>query len=538
MMLILTVVLVALVFEYINGFHDTANSIATVVSTKVLTPRQAVALAAVTNLLGALWGTAVAKTIASGLVDTKIVTSEILVCALLGAIVWNLITWWFGLPSSSSHALVGGLCGACLAAARNDWSVIIWAVPGEDHWWEGKGILWKVLMPMVTSPVVGFTVGFILMGLLYFLLRNWRPVTVNRVFGRLQLFSAAYMGFSHGTNDAQKTMGIIFLALVAGTGLGTFDSFGHGWNFLYAPDHLGSVPAANVELGRQSLATGNPAKAADYFQKAATGKDKRGKFFYAQALKSGAGVKADQKKADKLMAELAADRFDEASTAQAKPIFRKFKELPAGAEEAARWLQQKAENGNADAMIALGVARLNGAGVAKDEKAAHELFERAAKRNHPAAHFNLGLLYLNGMGTAKDDRMAEKMFKECISEEAIPAWIKILCALTMAAGTAAGGWRIIRTLGHKMVKLHPVHGFAAEATGASVLLAAAHFGMPVSTTHAITTSIMGVGCAKGFNALKLSVVERILWAWVLTIPASGLVAYGLVRLARFAGWLN
>jgi inorganic phosphate transporter, PiT family len=363
MTLILLVIFVALVFEYINGFHDTANSIATVVSTKVLSPRQAVLLAACTNLLGAMWGTAVAKTIASGLVDTKIVTSEIIVCALLGAIVWNLITWRVGLPSSSSHALVGGLCGACFAAAHNHWGVIVWSIPGKDHWWEGKGILWKVLVPMITSPVVGFIVGFLIMGTLYFLLRNWRPVTVNRVFGKLQLFSAAYMGFSHGTNDAQKTMGIIFLALGAATTAGTFNQL---------PDWLGFLKVAE-------------------------------------------------------------------STA-AKPV-------------------------------------------------------------------------------------------------EIATWIKVICALTMCACTAAGGWRIIKTLGHKMVRLHPVHGFAAEATGASVLLAAAHFGMPVSTTHAITTSIMGVGCAKGFNALKLSVVERIIWAWVLTIPASGLMAYLFVRLARVAGWI-
>ena len=363
MTLLLTVILVALVFEYINGFHDTANSIATVVSTKVLSPRQAILLAASTNLLGAMWGTAVAGTVASGLVDTKIVTSEILVCALIGAIVWNLITWWVGLPSSSTHALVGGLCGASLAAAHNKWSVIIWSVPGKHHWWEGKGILWKVLVPMVTSPACGFVVGFLVMGLLYFLLRNWRPVTVNRVFGKLQLFSAAYMGFSHGTNDAQKTMGIIALALVAATSAGLFTSI---------PDWLGFLKL--------------PEPTAD------------------------------------------------------KPLV-------------------------------------------------------------------------------------------------IATWIKVLCALTMCAGTAAGGWRIIKTLGHKMVKLHPVHGFAAEATGATVLLTAAHFGMPVSTTHAITTSIMGVGCAKGFNHLKLNVVKRIIWAWVLTIPASGLVAYGLVRLARAIGWL-
>lgn len=361
MTLILIVILVALVFEYINGFHDTANSIATVVSTKVLSPRQAIVLAASTNLAGALVGTAVAKTISSGLVDSKIVSSEILVCALIGAIVWNLITWWVGLPSSSSHALVGGLCGACLAAAHNNWGVIIWSVPGKAHWWQGQGILWKVLVPMILSPLLGFIVGFIVMGVLYFLLRNWRPVTVNRTFGKLQLFSAAYMGFSHGSNDAQKTMGIIALALVAATTAGTFDQI-PGWlAFLHTP-----APA--------------PGKATE-----------------------------------------------------------------------------------------------------------------------------------------------------------IAVWIKVVCAVTMCAGTAAGGWRIIKTLGHKMVKLHPVHGFAAEATGASVLLTAAHFGMPVSTTHAITTSIMGVGCAKGLNHLKLKVVKQIVWAWVLTIPASGIVAYALVRLGRVTG---
>jgi inorganic phosphate transporter, PiT family len=363
MTLILTVLFVALVFEYINGFHDTANSIATVVATKVLSPRQAVVLAATTNLLGALWGTAVAKTIASGLVDAKMVTSQVLICALLGAVVWNLITWWFGLPSSSSHALVGGLCGSCLAAANNNWGVIVWSLPGKDHWWEGKGVLWKVLVPMVSSPTTGFVLGFLLMGLLYFLLRHWRPMAVNKLFGKLQLLSSAYMGLSHGSNDAQKTMGIVALALMTATGAGVFNEL-PGWlSFLKTPE-----------------------------------------------------------------------------------------------PEAGKTLE-------------------------------------------------------------------------------IAVWIKVVCAMTMCAGTAAGGWRIIKTLGHKMVKLHPVHGFAAETTSASVLAVAAHFGMPVSTTHAITASIMGVGCAKGFNSLRLNVVERIIWAWILTIPASGIVAYVLVRFVRAAGWI-
>src|SRR5512145_2180343 len=157
MVLVLTVILIALIFEYINGFHDTANSIATVVSTKVLTPKQAVIMAAGTNLFGALWGTAVAKTISSGLIDSKavVMSSELLICALMGGILWNLLTWWFGLPSSSSHALIGGLCGAALAASHNNWKVIIWSQPNAEHWWLGKGLLWKVIVPMFTSPFLG-----------------------------------------------------------------------------------------------------------------------------------------------------------------------------------------------------------------------------------------------------------------------------------------------------------------------------------------------------------------------------------------------
>ena len=391
MSLILLVIFVTLVFTYINGFHDTANSIATVVSTKVLTPRQAVLLAAVTNLIGAFFGTAVAATIASGLVDAQVATMPVLCCAMLAAIVWNLITWWSGLPSSSSHALVGGLCGAVLAASGNRWSAIIWSIPGKDHWWQGKGILWKVVVPMISSPLVGLVVGFIVMSALYILLRNWRPVKVNRVFGKLQLFSAGYMGFAHGTNDAQKTMGIITLALVVATKTGLLASMPHWLFWLQTPE---GTPAGYLS-----------------------------------------------------------------------PVAWLVTHLPA-------WLQ----------------------------------FGYQPPAVDPKAQF-------------------------------IPAWITVLCALTMCAGTAAGGWRIIRTLGHKMVRIHPVHGFAAEATGASVLFTAAHFGMPVSTTHAITASIMGVGCAKGFNALKLNVVERILWAWVLTLPASGALAYALVQIARACGWL-
>jgi PiT family inorganic phosphate transporter len=219
MTLIFSVILIALVFEYINGFHDTANSIATVVATKVLTPRQAVVMAAFTNLLGALWGTAVAKTIASGLIEPRVASQEVLICALLGAIVWNLITWRAGLPSSSSHALVGGLVGAAVAAA-GDLSVVIWSQSESTHWYPSKGLLWKVIIPMFASPISGFMLGFLVMGMLYALLHNWTPRRVNAVFGKAQLLSAASMGFMHGTNDAQKTMGIIALALASGTAEG------------------------------------------------------------------------------------------------------------------------------------------------------------------------------------------------------------------------------------------------------------------------------------------------------------------------------
>ncbi len=458
--LVCAVILVALVFTYTNGFHDTANAIATVVGTKVLTPRQAIMLAAVTNLFGAFFGLAVAKTISSGLVDARFVTQEVLICGLLAAIFWNLLTWWFGLPSSSSHALVGSLIGAALAAAvcmsavkplasptgepASIWSAIKWkevkdkkekalvpaspevrAALGEGIRTNGthvlrvgtnsvqavvfsgrvavvdvvvkkggdkSGIYYKVVVPMITSPLMGFACGLIIMALLYVFLRNWRPVTVNRVFGKLQLASSAYMGFSHGMNDATKCMGIITLALVAATGKGLFANLPSWAHFLVTQE--GSNPLA-MTLG------------------------------------------------DTLMSWL--------------PSALQFGYMPNPAD---------------------------------------------------------------------------------VKSQGIPNWVVVICALTMAAGTAAGGWKIIKTLGHKMVKLQPVHGFAAETTAASVLAVTGSMGMPVSTTHAITTSIMGVGCAKRFSALKLKVIERIVWAWIMTIPATAGVAYGFVWLGHALGWIH
>ena len=354
MTIFLIVLFAALIFEYINGFHDAANAIATVVSTKVLTPRQAIALAAVFNLVGALMGTAVASTIGKGLVDTSVVTMITIFSGLMGAIVWNLITWWLGLPSSSSHALIGGLCGAAVASSNGDWSVLHWAT--TDAKGAAAGLWPKVVLPMITSPLIGFCGGALLMFLLTMLIHRLTPRVVNGVFGKLQLVSAGFMAHSHGSNDAQKTMGIIALALFTGT-------------------------------------------------------------------KTGA-----------------------------------FKDLP-------DWLS-----------------------------------------------------FLN------------------TPEFVVNKWVVVICALTMAAGTAAGGWRIIRTMGHKMVKLQPVHGFAAETTAAGIIHIASTLGIPLSTTHAISTSIMGVGVAKRFSAVKWGVVERIIWAWVLTLPVCGMIGYLTEKFCRLLGY--
>ena len=345
MTLLVLVVLVALVFEYVNGFHDTANSIATVVSTKVLTPRLAVAWASVWNLVGALSGTAVATTIGKGLVDTGAVTMPILLCTLISAVIWGLFTWWLGLPSSSSHALVGGLCGATLAGSGGNWAVLRWST----------GLWPKVVLPMLASPVAGFVGGMFLMSAIMILFSRTRPRTVSLFFGKAQLASAGFMGFSHGSNDAQKTMGILTLTLYTATRKGLFAQLPDWASFLRIPE----------------FAT-------------------------------------------------------------------------------------------------------------------------------------------------------------------VPKWIVVTCAFTMAAGTAGGGMRIIKTMGQRLVKLHPVQGFAAETSAACVIYGASLLGVPVSTTHVISTSIMGVGATNRFSAVKWGVVERIVFAWVLTLPVTGLLGAALVWLFRAA----
>jgi phosphate/sulfate permease len=487
--IILLVIFIALAFEYINGFHDTANSIATVVGTKVMTPRQAIAMAAFTNLIGALAGHAVAKTVSSGLVDAQFISPPVIICALLGAIVWNLLTWWFGLPSSSTHALVGGICGAAVASAHDDWHAILWSVQKvKDGKVVMEGVLHKVVIPMFTSPLIGFFGGFLLMGLLYFLLQKARPRFVNRFFGKAQILSASYMGFAHGLADAQKTMGIITLALVTATATGSFQN---------VPEWLSFLRMEKSQQAEVSLKTiQNPKSTPEQLRAAAAVLETE-----STRLQPGEFREAFQ--------TLAAKTY--AATADAAASQRLT-------DSATRTHQQLVTAEKARFLPKLPVLGPMVAGKFTDWQ---KTLSSEMKSAQAAGKVPLAV----AAGKVRD-----------LSPD-VPTWIKIVCSLTMAAGTMAGGWRIIKTLGHKMVKLQPVHGFAAEATAATLLAVTGSLGMTVSTTHSITTAIMGVGCAKRFGALKLSLIERILWAWMLTIPAAGGVAYLLVKASQLCGWI-
>lgn len=473
MTLILIVILVALTFEFINGFHDTANSIATVVSTKVLTPRQAIMLAAITNLIGALVGHAVAKTISSGLVDATFVTTATIICALLGGIVWNLLTWWLGLPSSSTHALVGGLVGATLANAQNNWDSILWSTEKiKDGKIVHEGILHKVVIPMFSSPMIGLVGGFVVMTLLYALLRNSRPMWVNRFFGRAQVFSAGYMGFAHGLADAQKTMGIITLALVTATSAGTFNDLPNWLNFL--------------KMDKSAVAEEQIMK------------------FVNGAVDQEAAVILEQE-ADKLKP----GEFKESFYVLAGMVHE-----AAGDNTAAAAVRAKAREIH-EQDIAIENARI--------------LPKIPLIGTFAAAEPTEWDVVLAGAKKSAEDRgkpgLPAAATKVNDLTPGVPPWIKIICAIVMAAGTASGGWRIIKTMGHKMVKLQPVHGFAAESTAATLLAVTGHLGMTVSTTHAITTAIMGVGATKRFSAIDGKIVKKILGAWFLTLPAAAGVAY-------------
>ena len=329
LVLLALVVVLGVIFEYVNGFHDAANAIATVVATRVLTPRQAVIMAGSLNLVGALSGVAVAKTVGSGIVDANVVTQDLVVAALVAAIAWDVLTWYFGLPSSSSHALIFSIIGASVAIHGPGVVVV--------------GGLQKTSFGIVYSPAIAFLVGYLLMLGLYWALRNTSFGWVQRFFGKAQILSSAYMAFSHGGNDGQKTMGIIALALAA----------------------YGVVP---------------------------TGAD-----FY------------------------------------------------------------------------------------------------------------------------------------------IPDWVKVVCAVAIGVGTMTGGWRIMHTMGTRITKLTPVQGFAAETTAGTVIEIATRFGIPISTTHAISGAILGVGSTRRLSAVRWGIAGRIVTAWVLTIPGCFVIGFAIALALRAIG---
>lgn len=315
-MLIIVVVLLAVLFDYINGFHDTANAIATSVSTRALTPKHAIFMAAALNFIGALVSTGVAKTIGADLVlSPDLIDSTVIISALFGAIVWNLGTWWFGIPSSSSHALVGGVIGAVMVS-----------VGGQAVNWVGIG---KIFSALILSPVIALGSGYIVMIVLLWLFGRFPPIVINDRFKKMQIFSAGLMAFSHGSNDAQKAMGIITLTLVSGGYIDTMD---------------------------------------------------------------------------------------------------------------------------------------------------------------------------------------------------VPFWVKLVCATAMALGTAAGGWRIIATMGRKIFKMQTINGFAADLNSAIVIFTGTLLHLPVSTTHVVSGSIMGVGTSTRVRAVNWGVATSMVMAWFVTIPLSALVA--------------
>lgn len=322
--LLILVIVFGLAFDFINGFHDTANAIATVVSTGVLRPRTAIIMAAILNCVGALFGTAVASTLGKDTVDPSVVTQTVVLSALISAIIWNLFTWYFGIPSSSSHAIIGALIG------------VAWAAKGTSSIQEAG--VEKMVTALVMSPLYGFFGAFVIMVLLTWVVRRLHPKKVNLAFRKLQLVSSGLMAFSHGGNDAQKTMGIITMALIA---------YDKSW-------------ASHTADGKLS----------------------------------------------------------------------------------------------------------------------------------------------------------------------VPQWVVLSCALAMGLGTAAGGWKIIHTMGSKIFKLRPIHGCCAETTAALVITIATHRGTPVSTTHCITSAIMGAGATTRLSAVSWGVTRRILMAWILTIPMCAAVGAG------------
>lgn len=429
------VVITALAFDFINGFHDAANAIATSVATGVMSIRTAVIVSGIFNFAGALAGTAVASFIASGLVsDPSLVTPQVVLATLLGASAWNLLTWWYGIPSSSSHALIGGLAGAVVAHAG--WNAFVWSK-----------LVDKVLIPLVESPLIGLLVAFFVMVAAMWICRRMRPAKVNRGAKIMQFISACSLSFAHGMNDAQKVMGIIALALatyMAGKAVGEIKP-------LLEPQREPSFDYALRSAGSRIT-----------FQAAPQSKDETVAHFeeslalYRTQLQS------------KKLPELSPERTD-----------RQAYNLQIAASNMTPFIKEHHD-------VILPAANL------KREKKTDA----------------------NGQPTVT--------IKE---EKTIPFWAILACASAMCLGTIAGGKKIIKTMGSKIIRMSPLQGFAAQVSGTAVIIGFSLAGTPLSTTHCISASIMGAGTSKGLGQVRWTVALNMVAAWVITIPASAAVAF-------------
>lgn len=472
--LLLIIIVLALVFDLINGFHDAANSIATVVSTKVLTPFQAVIWAAFFNIV-ALWifDLNVADTVAKTVKDPGAINLIVVFAGLLASIFWNLLTWWFGIPSSSSHTLMGGFAGAAVAHA------------GTFKVLDNEVII-KTCSFIFLAPIIGMLVSYILSIIIINLSRRANPFRADRWFKRLQLISSAAFSIGHGGADSQKVMGIIAAAMMV------FIAYNKKSNPDYKPPSWMNVE--KKEQGKISISEGNlEIKTAEYtvFDSASKSEIKNSVTDVKGAISHGKYIVLDQ---------------------NGDTIKHKIE-----IKEGSIFIASGKGNIKGDSVV---VSNLK-AKISKGKVSIDEVSENAVSLvGKSEVHIVTSKL--------KDGYVQIKQGKAYIKPKkklAIPNWIAYACYAAIGMGTMMGGWRIVKTMGTKITKVTPMEGVAAETAGAITLYGVSQgLGVPVSTTHTITGAIMGVGMTKRLSAVRWGVTVNLLWAWILTIPVSGLVA--------------
>ena len=481
--LLIVIVLIALIFDLINGFHDAANSIATVVSTKVLTPFQAVLWAAFFNVI-AFWifDLNVADTVAKTVIDPGAINLIVVVAGLIAAIFWNLLTWWLGIPSSSSHTLMGGFAGAAVAHAGT------FRVLDND-------VILKTAGFIFLAPLIGMFVAYLLTVLIINICRKANPYRADRWFKRLQLVSSAAFSIGHGGADSQKVMGIIAAAMMV------FISHSEKENKGFKPAEWMNVEKKDQGKIKILSADVTIEKAEYSYYDSAAKKDK----------KDTVGMVTGKIVGGKM----------EVKDANGMPILGKIdikkgslKNIEAAGHYSHLDHQRKVSH-NDSLVILHGVAKISRGKLSFDELAEISIINKDGSK-HPGKDKIQG-----GSFQIKEGKAVLKPKKRLF----IPDWIAFACYAAIGLGTMMGGWRIVKTMGTKITKVTPLEGVAAETAGAITLYGVSQgLGVPVSTTHTISGAIMGVGMTKRLSAVRWGVTVSLLWAWVLTIPVSGLVA--------------